>query len=211
MKKVSLTRVKLLLAFTLFTTGLFAQSDTAVLFGLVKDPSGGSITGARVVAHNQATGVQRELETDAKGLFYFTLLPTGGYEISVEANGFKSYRNQAVQVQVAQVARLDVDLEIGSTSEHVEVSTNASVLNTENAAQGTVISQDKIPSLPLNGRQFLQLALLVPFANAGGRTVQQNTVRQSQVGGLSIAGNRTNNTGFLLDGATNIDPDYNSL
>src|SRR5229473_5778435 len=106
-------------------SGLFAQTDTAVLFGLVRDTSGGSVAGAKVVAHNQGTGVQRELETDAKGLFYFTLLPPGGYEISVEANGFKSYRNAAVQVQVAQVARLDVDLEVGSTSEHVEVSTNA--------------------------------------------------------------------------------------
>jgi hypothetical protein len=211
MKKVIRSGGLVLLALLASGCGLFAQSDTAVLFGLVKDPSGASISGAKVVAHNQGTGAQRELETDAKGLFYFTLLPPGGYEIAVEANGFKSYRNPAVQVQVAQVARLDVDLEVGSTSEHVEVSTNASVLNTENAAQGTVISQEKIPSLPLNGRQFLQLALLVPFANAGGRTVQQNTVRQSQVGGLSIAGNRTNNTGFLLDGATNIDPDYNSL
>src|SRR4029077_21063906 len=169
MKKVIRSGVLVLLALLASECGLFAQSDTAVLFGLVKDPSGASIIGAKVVAHNQGTGVQRELETDAKGLFYFTLLPPGGYEISVEANGFKSYRNPAVQVQVAQVARLDVDLEVGSTSEHVEVSTNASVLNTENAAQGTVISQDKIPSLPLNGRQFLQLALLVPAANPGGR------------------------------------------
>ncbi len=192
-------------------SSLFAQTDTAVLFGLVKDTSGGSIVGAKVVVRNQATGVQRELETDAKGLYYFTLLPPGAYEITAESASFKSYRNSAVTVQVAQVARLDIELPVGSTSEHIEVSTNASVLNTENATQGTVISQEKIPSLPLNGRQFLQLALLVPGANPGGRTVQQNTVRQNQIGGLSLAGNRTNNTGFLLDGAINIDPDYNSL
>jgi hypothetical protein len=63
----------------------------------------------------------------------------------------------------------------------------------------------------LNGRQFLQLVLLVPGANPGGRAVQQNSVRQGQLGGLSVAGGRTNNTGFLLDGAVNIDPDYSSL
>jgi hypothetical protein len=192
-------------------SGILAQTDTAVLFGLVKDTSGGSIIGAKVVVRNQGTGVQRELETDAKGLYYFTMLPPGAYEITAESASFKSYRNAAVTVQVAQVARLDIELPVGSTSEHIEVSTNASVLNTENAAQGTVISPEKIRALPLNGRQFLQLALLVPGANPGGRTVQQNTVRQNQIGGLSLAGNRTNNTGFLLDGAINIDPDYNSL
>jgi len=138
---------------------LFAQTDTAVLFGLVKDTSGGSIVGAKVVVRNLGTGVQRELETDAKGLYYFTLLPPGAYEITAESASFKSYRNSAVTVQVAQVARLDIELPVGSTSEHIEVSNNASVLNTENATQGTVISQEKIPSLPLNGRQFLQLAL----------------------------------------------------
>ena len=211
MKKVSLTRVTVLLASTVFALGLFAQSDTAVLFGLVKDPSGGSIAGAKVVAHNQATGAQRELETDAKGLYYFTLLPPGNYELTVESQGFKTYRNPVVQIQVAEVGRLDIDLQLGSTSEHVEVLNAVSALNTESVSQGSVIAQEKIHSLPLNGRQFLQLALLVPGTNSGGRTVQQNTVRQSQVGGLSIAGNRTNNTGFTLDGATNVDPDYNSL
>jgi hypothetical protein len=211
MTKVSLTRAKLLLAFAVFTPGIFGQSDTAVLFGLVKDPSGGSIAGAKVVAHNQATGAQRELETDAKGLYYFTLLPPGNYELTVESQGFKTYRNPVVQIQVAEVGRLDIDLQLGSTSEHVEVLNAVSALNTESVAQGSVISQEKIHSLPLNGRQFLQLALLVPGTNSGGRTVQQNTIRQSQIGGISIAGNRTNNTGFTLDGATNIDPDYNSL
>src|SRR6267154_5611310 len=211
MKKVIRSGVLVLAAFLAGECGLFAQSDTAVLFGLVKDPSGGSVTGARVVAHNQGTRVQRELETDAKGLFYFTLLPPGGYEITVETQGFKAYRNPVVQIQVAEVGRLDVDLQLGSTSEHVEVLNSVSSLNTESVAQGSVISQEKIHTLPLNGRQFLQLALLVPGTNSGGRSVQQNTIRQSQVGGISIAGNRTNNTGFTLDGATNIDPDYNSL
>src|SRR6266404_3436537 len=215
-RKVSMTKVlrgslRSILALAAATLGLLAQSDTAVLFGLVKDPSGGTIAHAKVVARNQATGMQRDLETDDHGLYYFTLLPPGAYEIAAESAGFKSYRNGAVRVQVAQVARLDIELPVGSTSDHVEVDTNASPLNTESAGQGTVISQEKIQSVPLNGRQFLQLVLLVPGTNSGGRTVQQNTIRQNQIGGMSIAGSRTNNTGFSLDGATNIDPDYNSL
>ncbi len=187
------------------------QSDTAVLFGVVTDPSQASIPNARVVARDVATGATRELVTDTKGLYYFTLLPPGSYEVEVTANGFKTYVNNSVKVRVADVARLNIPLEVGATNEHVQVAAEVSVLNTENAAQGAVISQEKIPSLPLNGRQFLQLVLLAPGTNPGGRAVQQNSVRQGQIGGLSIAGNRTNNTGFSLDGATNIDPDYNSL
>ena len=74
-----------------------------------------------------------------------------------------------------------------------------------------MIEGTKIEQLPLNGRQFMQLALLVPGANAGGRAVQQNGVRQGEMAGLSIAGGRTNNTNFLLDGAVNVDPDYSSM
>ena len=76
---------------------------------------------------------------------------------------------------------------------------------------GTVIGQEKIAALPLNGRQFIQLALLTPGANPGGRAVQQNGIRQGQVGGLSVGGSRTNNTMFLLDGAMNTDLDYSTL
>src|SRR6266851_3951460 len=98
------------LLFIVLTAGallLPGQSATAVLFGLLKDPSGGSIAGAKVVVRNQATGVQRELETDDKGLYYFTLLPPGNYELTVETQGFKAYRNPVVQIQVAEVGRLD--------------------------------------------------------------------------------------------------------
>ena len=73
------------------------------------------------------------------------------------------------------------------------------------------MGQDKISALPLNGRQFIQLSLLVPGVNPGGRAVQQNGIRQGQIGGISVAGGRTNNTMFLLDGAMNTDMDYNTL
>ena len=81
----------------------------------------------------------------------------------------------------------------------------------ESAAQGTVIGEEKIESLPLNGRQFIDLALLSPNVTIGGESVQQNKVRLNQDGGFSASGNRTNNNGFMLDGVTNLDPDYMSL
>jgi hypothetical protein len=191
----------------------FSQSDTAVVFGIVKDPSGSAIAGATVQLRNEATGGARELQSNDNGLFYFTLLPSGSYEFTVEAAGFKQYRDSHVRIQVAQVGRIDVPMELGSTSEILEVDGNISTINSANASEGAIITGEKLPSLPLNGRQFLQLALLVPGVNPGGRAVQQDVLRQGQnnIGGLSIAGNRTNNTNFLLDGAVNIDPDYSAL
>ena len=113
-----------------------------------------------------------------------------------------AHKDSQISLQVAQSGRLDIQLQIGPTTEAIEVKTTVSPLNTDTVAQGTVISQEKIVSLPLNGRQFLQLALLVPGANPGGRSVQQNAFRQGMMAGLSISGGRTNNTNFLLDGAT---------
>jgi hypothetical protein len=190
---------------------MMGQSDAGVLFGVVKDPSGALLGRAKVVVKNQSTGVTREVQTDARGLYYLTQLTPGEYELTVEADGFKRSHNIKIHVQVADVQKLDVGMELGTVSESVEVRADVSPLNTETVAQGTTISQEKIPSLPLNGRQFLTMALLVPGANPGGRAVQQNQVRQNQQGGLSLVGGRTNNTTFLLDGAINSDPDYNSL
>src|SRR4051794_10213278 len=94
-----------------------SQSDSAVLFGLVSDPSGSSIKGARLRLKNSATSQTREYISDDRGLFYFTLLPPGGYQVTVEATGFKQFQDANIRVQVAQVGRIDVQLEIGSTKE----------------------------------------------------------------------------------------------
>src|SRR5690242_7455280 len=108
---------------------LSAQSDSAVLFGLVTDPSGSSIKGAAVTLRNNGTGATRQYATDDRGLFYFTLLPPGSYSVAAEAPGFKQYQDPAVRVQVAQVARLDLELEIGSTKEIVNINEQPSGLN----------------------------------------------------------------------------------
>jgi len=202
---------KLVLLIVLLVALLSAQSDTAGLYGVVRDASAGTVVNAKVKLQSQATGVMREQVTDTKGLYQFEVLPPGEYALTVEAPGFKQFRDSQVHVSVAQISRLNVQLEVGSASEFVEVQDTVSPLNTETVSQGTIVGEQKIVQLPLNGRQFIQLALLVPGASAGGRAVQQNAIRQGQVGGLSISGGRTNNTVFLLDGAANVDPDYSSI
>lgn len=199
------------MALGLLAPSVFAQSETGVLFGVVSDPSTRAIMRANVKVENKATGQAREYVTDERGVYFLTFLPPGDYTLHIECPGFKSYHDSDVRVQVAQVTRIDVELQIGPSKDVLEVSGASNGLNSDNASQGTVIGQEKIVALPLNGRQFIQLTLLVPGANPGGRAVQQNGIRQGQVGGLSVAGGRTNSTMFLLDGAMNTDPDYSSL
>jgi hypothetical protein len=198
---------------SLFSLALaaFAQTDSASLSGRITDPSGAAVAGAAVSLTNLATGATRATTATGEGRYQFNLLPPGAYQVKVEAPGFKTFVDGKVAVQVALPAILDVSLTLGATSETVEVFGTASLLNTESASSGAVISQEKILSLPLNGRQFIQLALLAPGANAGGRQVQQNNVRLNQTGGFSSSGGRTNNNLFLFDGAANTDPDYNAL
>ena len=188
-----------------------AQSDAGVLFGVITDPAARTVVGAKATLRNNATSSSREYTTDERGVYFFTFLPPGTYTLTLQSPGFKQYQDTDVRIQVAQVTRIDVSMEIGSGKEVLDISGLSNGLNTENASQGTVVGQDKIAALPLNGRQFIQLSLLVPGVNPGGRAVQQNGIRQGQVGGISVAGGRTNNTMFLLDGAMNTDLDYNTL
>ena len=179
--------MKKLLSLTLFAAAAFAQSDTASLSGTVTDPGAASVVGAKVTLRNAATRSQRTVLSDIQGVYHFSLLIPGAYEIMVEAPGMKQFHAQDIALNVAQPGRLDIQMEIGNNMEIVEVSTPALMLNAETAALGTVIREDKIVSLPLNGRQFLQLAMLVPGANSGGRAVQQDQTRQGQTGGLTVS------------------------
>jgi hypothetical protein len=181
------------------------------LEGRITNPQGGAVAGAEIHLKNQATGAERTVQSDASGAYHFTLIQPGRYDVEVAATGFQTFHDVGVQVDVAAPASLGIQLPVGTVSEQVEVVGVVSLLNTESAALGTVIGEEKILSLPLNGRQFIDLALLSPNVTIGGSSVQQNKVRLNQDGGFSASGNRTNNNGFLLDGVSNLDLDYMSL
>src|SRR5215469_5328678 len=153
---------------------LFAQTDTSSLGGQVTDPQGVAIQGAQILLRNQATGAERKAWSDIKGEYIFTLIQPGRYDIEAAAQGFKTFHDTGFPVDVAAPAHLDIQFQVGSVADRVDVVAQVSMLNTDSAAQGTVIGDEKIVSLPLNGRQFIDLALLSPNVNAGGRSVQQN-------------------------------------
>jgi len=127
-----------------------AQSDRGVITGTVADQAGALIPNARVVATNAGTGVQFTTETTQTGNYTIPSLPSGNYEVSVEVTGFRKYQQTGITVQVAQTARIDIVMQVGSTTESVTITADAPLLQTENAAQSTTVSGDQINNLPLN-------------------------------------------------------------
>src|SRR5215472_11683078 len=122
---------KLIPLAAIFAAALSAQTDTAGLIGLITDPSGAAVAGSKVKLRSRATGAMREQTSNDSGLYRFEILPPGEYELTVDAAGFKQFRDSGVRAPVAQVSRLDAQLEVGSASESVEVQAAVSPLNTE--------------------------------------------------------------------------------
>jgi hypothetical protein len=179
---------------------LFAQQETATIVGYVADTSGAMVPNATVTVTNIATNISVTTTTNERGSFSVPSLRPGEYAITSEASGFRKTTRVGITLQVAQVLGLDMTLQPGDLSEAIEVTAKASLLQTETSSRGSVIDQRKIVDLPLNGRDYNQLALLSPGVLPG-------TPRLASVnfkGVLNVNGNRTFNNVFLLDGVDNI-------
>lgn len=176
-----------------------AQTVTATLTGTVSDPGGAVLPNARVIASNSGTGLQYSAQTNVAGVYTLPFLPIGRYVVSVEASGFKRLVSRELTLEVNQTARLDLHLELGELSQTVTVESAAPVLQTENVTVGHVVSGNTTTNLPLNGRNFQQLTLLVP----GAISPDPNGFNQVGGGGRPYTnGNREQGNSFLLDGIT---------
>src|SRR5690242_264119 len=184
----------------LFFLGTLAFGDpTATILGRVTDPSGAAIAGAAVKVRNEATGIERSTLSTASGDFEINLLPiTGRYTLSVSSQGFETQQISGIPLQVDQQARFDVALKIGSVSQTVTAQAEAPIVNTETGSIGQVIENRTILELPLNGRNFAQLATLTASAVVGppnGSPTGFTTI--------AVSGGHAGKTEFLLDGITN--------
>lgn len=141
---------------------LCSQTIDTGIRGAVQDPSGAAVAGAEVTITNVATGVQHAVKTSDSGLYEVRYLNSGEYVVEVRMEGFRTVRRSGIVLQWGQQASVDVAMELGEVSETVEVSGTASLLPTENATLGAVIGSERIVNLPLNGRNFAQLATLTP-------------------------------------------------
>ena len=147
----------LALGVSLVACAVFAQSQIggATLNGAVTDPSGAGIPGAKVTATQAATGFTRTTETSSAGLYSFSSLPVGSYEVSVDANGFKKSKLDAVPLAVGAVATVDLRLEVGAAQESVTVTADVPIVETTRSQTSTVVNSKAITDLPVNGRNFL--------------------------------------------------------
>ncbi|MCG8650106.1 MAG: carboxypeptidase-like regulatory domain-containing protein, partial [Pirellulales bacterium] len=196
-----------------FCVPLWAQTF-GEMNGTVTDASGAVIAGAKVTVTNVATGVSREVETNEVGNFNVPFLNPGVYDLRAELEGFKTATQSGLILEIGDVKRVNFALEIGAVTEVVEVEAGAQMLQTSDTSLGTVIEQQRIVELPLNGRNYLQLVALgtnvTAEMGAGGQAnSRQGGERANQA--LSIGGQRQQYNRFTLDGVENTDPNFNTF
>ena len=198
----------------LFCLSSLASAQTlGQIMGAVADPSGAAVPNAVVTVKNTGTNVERNTTTNTGGLYVFPDLIPGNYEIRVEAPGFDTTRKTNILLQVQQTARVDFSLVVGQAAQTVEVAANAAQLNLENATVGTVIEEQRIEDLPLNGRSYFSLVALSPGVTTGFVPAAQAAGRLGGSRGaltIAVTGGRSTWENYTLDGITNTDIDFNT-
>lgn len=187
---------------------LFGQVDTGTIVGSVLDSSGAVVPNGSVTITQVGTDTVTSVKTDSQGTFIATPLRIGTYSVSVEAHGFKTEKRTGIVLQVQDRLRVDFTLQVGSVNEVVNVQAATPVVDTDTSALGDVIASQQITDLPLNGRDYTQLATLttgvVKITENGGGINGATTPTNGNAGGaFAVNGTRGNLNNFLLDGVDN--------
>jgi hypothetical protein len=188
----------------LLTVPLLAQKTTGNLRGVVTDPSGAVVANVPVVITSVATGQERTVTTNTQGEYTAPELSTGVYTVTVKAPNFKEAVSNNVEVHTSSTEVLNVQLQVGSTSEQVTVAASEIQVQTDNAGLGEVVTGEQVRELPLNGRSFVQLTQLQPGVAAANSYDSQNKGLLSGVD-FAVNGNSYTSNLFLIDGANNND------
>lgn len=196
---------RLFWALCLSAFALSAQVPTAVLTGVVKDSTGAVVPNVKVTATNTGTNLSRSSVTDDSGNFRIAPLNPGPYRVDAEASGFKKATVPEVILEVGQQARIDVDLQVGDVSQTLEVTGRPSLVNTESNLIGGVINQSRVLSLPLNGRNFMELTTLTAGIAEGTGSAAIVNKRAPTAAGMPHQDNN-----YQLDGADNKEAFFNS-
>jgi hypothetical protein len=178
---------------------IYGQGNYATVTGIVTDSLQAVTPGANISVRNVDTDIKRSVLTSASGDYTITNLAPGPYELTAEMQGFHTFRKTAIVLQIGQTLRVDVQLEVGAVTESVSVTAEVATLNTESGTiKGDVIVQQEIQDLPLEGRDFTDLAFLVPGVVP--------TAQGGQGAFASINGARSDSTNFYVDGFNNRNP-----
>jgi hypothetical protein len=197
----------IVLAFSLSTSvAVYAQVESGKIVGTVHDASGALLPNSDVTVTNTETNVQRTTKTDTDGGYTVTELKPGTYSVTVTHEGFKTAVEPAFKLDVNQVVRADVTLSVGSRLEQIVVQAVEPLVESETSSLGQVIEQARVNDLPLNGRNFIELAYLTPGVNAGPEgIVQQGGIPENERGNgaIQVNGLTATNNNFLLNGFDN--------
>jgi hypothetical protein len=188
----------------LFAPTLLLAQATVTIYGSVSDPTGAAVSGASVTTVNEATGQNRQTVSAADGGYVLPDLAIGSYSLTVQANGFKTFVQKEIHVQVDENRRVPVQLALGAVNESVTVQADVAQVETRSGSLKEVVDATRIVELPLNGRNPLQLQYLVP--GSGGITA----AGQGENDSVAINGARANLSNYTLDGADNHDPFFNT-
>ncbi|MGD0732788.1 MAG: TonB-dependent receptor [Terracidiphilus sp.] len=183
----------------------FGQATTGSISGRVSDPAGRVVPGAQVSIRDVDTGIVTTASTNGAGEFIETALPPGHYTITIETAGFDTADIPAFELNIDQKARFEVPLKVGAVSSSVVVNDSAPILQVQGAETGEVIGTKEITELPLEGRNFTSLMLLVPGVNTGGGGNNLNLSVDGQrefsnsveINGTEVTGNRNNDTNVI--------------
>lgn len=182
---------------------LNAQETSSGITGRVTDPSGSAIVGAKVTVKDLDRGTEFPTTTNEDGIYAFPRIPPGHYDLKVEANGFKTYDNPQVALEVNQRGRVDATLEVGAITESVQVTGEAPLLQTDTTQVGAVVAAKQIDQTPLISRNPVALTLLSAGVATPDPSSFNNGQRSTGGGRPYVNGNREESNNFLLDGTDN--------
>src|SRR5258708_1352414 len=205
-RNVSRERLRLLVCVTFLLIApnpARSQAVNATLSGRITDASGGSVAKANVIASNLATGFSRSAQSSDNGEYSIPALPAGEYKVSVEFSGFGK-QTKDITLQVGQAAELGFTLSPGEMVQKVEVEATAELAEPTRTQVSTVITENQIVNLPVNGREFIDFALLSPAVAIGDTTAGSTDVIVEPVTKLSFAGQNIHYNFIAVDGADDV-------
>ena len=180
------------------TSIMFAQVESGTINGTVVDSSGAVVSGAHVTITSTATAKVRTTVTNTSGEYSIPFLAPGTYDVAISKEGFANTVQRGLILQVDQILGVKFTLKLGSVQESVDVTGQAPVLQTETATLGNIVNDQQLQTLPLNGRNFMDLASLT-----AGTTPAEPGSRNQAEGGFSSNGNRSYDNNIMLDGVDN--------
>src|SRR5216684_4434147 len=185
--------------FALGSLPAFAQGTTATLSGTVQDENGAVVPGANVMVINGSTGLKREATTNTDGTFTVPLLQPSTYSVTVRRDGFAPVEIKNVVLNIGDRKALQIQLKAGDIKEAVTIQSDAVTLNTSDGSVSTVVDQNYVKNMPLNGRSFQDLILLTPGIVTNN---PQQTATLGQTGEFNVNGQRDDANYYTVDGVS---------